>query len=83
MIQVIRHEDGSETRSRSVNAVTGETSWPVTSREASYLVLGAESKAAAFAAILDEAPLEQSNDSSGSLSSSLEIVPPSASSGSS
>lgn len=59
MIQVIRHEDGSETRSRSVNAVTGETSWPVTSREASYLVLGAESKSAAFAAVLDEAPLEE------------------------
>ena len=59
MIQVIRHEDGSETRSRSVNAVTGETSWPVTSREASYLVLNAESKSAAFAAILDEAPLEE------------------------
>lgn len=58
MIQVIRHEEGSETRSRRKLA-SGEVAWPVTAREVAYLVINAASKRAAFEAVLADSPEEE------------------------
>lgn len=58
-ISVIRNEEGSETRSRKLNSTTGTASWPVTTREVSFLVIGAHSKAEAFSAVLDASPTSE------------------------
>lgn len=53
-ISVIRTEEGSETRTHAFSS--GKSVWPVTSREVSFLVMGANSKSEAFDAVLDESP---------------------------
>ena len=55
-ISVIRTEEGSETRTHTTNTTSGKSEWPVTSREVSFLVMGANSKSEAFDAVLDESP---------------------------
>ena len=55
-ISVIRTEEGSETRTHTTNTTSGKSAWPVTSREVSFLVMGANSKSEAFDAVLDASP---------------------------
>lgn len=59
-ISVYRTDEGSETRTYTDQTSDGQPAWPVTSREVAYLVIGANSKSAAFDAVLADTPESES-----------------------